>query len=709
MAADQVEMTVAEPTTQQVQVTTPTVPTVPIGSVPINHAEKPEKFMGMNFKRWQQKMLFYLTTLNLARFLTEEPPKVPEGTLDAQTFNAVEAWKHSEFLCRNYILNCLADALYNVYCSKKSAKELWESLDLKYRTEDAGAKKFVVGRFLDFKMVDSKTVISQVQELQVILHEIHSEGMMLSETFQAMVKANVVEHGEGSKRKKSKYSKMEPKGGIIKKKFTGKCFNCDRIGHKSSECRKPKKKHEANVSEGPDMDLCAVISEVNLIGSNPRQWWIDTGATKHVCCNKELLHDFEEVKDGDKLYMGNSATSEIKGRGKVVLKMTSGKDLTLNNVLYVPEVRKNLVSGSLLSKHGFRIVFESDRVVLSKNGMFVGKGYENEGLFKLSNSSAYRFLVYESLIPEIHKNSIIESRNVSFFEDVFPYKSREEASSSKRTFETQEEEHEGEPEEVELRRSKRARVEKSYGSDFITFMLESEPQNYTEALRSSEGPHWKEAIASEITSILQNHTWELVDLPPGSKPLGCKWIFKRKKKSDGTIDRYKARLVIKGYRQREGLDYFDTYAPVSRITSIRVLLAIVTLWNLEIHQMDVKTAFLNGNLEEEIYMEQPEGFSAPGQENKLNKTQTTSVLVEADSEALVTTGEHIKMAYCRRMVLLVTVAAPQSPNNRSLAVGLSVILHILFLISDTTILEVARSSADGVLYVSVVSFAITAM
>ncbi|XP_074560084.1 uncharacterized protein LOC141816146, partial [Curcuma longa] len=599
MATNQVEMTVAEPTTQQVQVTTPTVTIETVPTVPINHAEKPEKFIGLNFKRWQQKMLFYLTTLNLARFLTEEPPKVPE------------------------------DSLYNVYCTKKSAKELWESLDLKYRTEDAGAKKFVVGRFLDFKMVDSKTVISQVQELQHKRKEMNIEELIVrlrieednrssdKRSFtQSMVKANVVEHGEGSKRKKSKYSKMEPKGGISKKKFTGKCFNCDRVGHKSSDCRKPKKKHEANVSEGPDMDLCAAISEVNLIGSNPRQWWIDTGATKHVCCNKELLHDFEEVKDGDKLYMGNSATSEIKGRGKVVLKMTSGKDLTLNNVLYVPEIRKNLVSGSLLSKHGFRIVFESDRVVLSKNGMFVGKGYENDGLFKLSNSSAYRFLVYESLIPKIHKNSIIESRNASFFEDVFPYKTRKEASSSKRTFETQEEEHDDEPEEVELRRSKRARVEKFYGSDFITFMLESEPQNYTEALRSSEGPHWKEAIASEITSILQNHTWELVDLPPGSKPLGCKWIFKRKKKSDDTIDRYKARLVIKGYRQREGLDYFDTYALVSRITSIRVLLAIATLWNLEIHQMDVKTAFLNGNLEEEIYMEQLEGFSAPGQENK---------------------------------------------------------------------------------------------
>ncbi|KZV49059.1 hypothetical protein F511_11010 [Dorcoceras hygrometricum] len=90
-------------------------------------------------------------------------------------------------------------------------------------------------------------------------------------------------------------------------------------------------------------------------------------------------------------------------------------------------------------------------------------------------------------------------------------------------------------------------------------------------------------------------------------------------KSDGTIDKYKARLVIKGYRQKEGLDYFDTYSPVTRITSIRVILAIAALRNYSVHQMDVKTAFLNGDLEEEIYMEQPEGFSAPGQENKVCK------------------------------------------------------------------------------------------
>ena len=139
--------------------------TMPTTAIPIHHSEKPEKFNGLNFKKWQQKMLFYLMTLNLTRFLTEEPPKLSERETDMQVVNAINAWKHSDFLCRNYVMNRLHDSLYNIYCAIKTAKELWESLDLKYKIEDVRAKKFVVSRFLHFKMVDSKTVISQVQEI----------------------------------------------------------------------------------------------------------------------------------------------------------------------------------------------------------------------------------------------------------------------------------------------------------------------------------------------------------------------------------------------------------------------------------------------------------------------------------------------------------------------------------------------------------------
>ncbi|KAK4385611.1 Retrovirus-related Pol polyprotein from transposon TNT 1-94 [Sesamum angolense] len=118
---------------------------------------------------------------------------------------------------------------------------------------------------------------------------------------------------------------------------------------------------------------------------------------------------------------------------------------------------------------------------------------------------------------------------------------------------------------------------------------------------------------------MQNHTWELVNLPSGSKPLGCKWILKRKYKADGSIDKYKARLVAKGFKQKEGIDFVDTYSPVTRMTSIRVLIAIAALYDLEIHQMDVKTVLLNGELDEEIYMEQPERFVVPGQEKKVRR------------------------------------------------------------------------------------------
>ncbi|GKA39172.1 zinc finger, CCHC-type containing protein [Tanacetum coccineum] len=165
-------------------------------------------------------------------------------------------------------------------------------------------------------------------------------------------------------------------------------------------------------------DVIAIISEVNLVA----------------------------VDNGEKLYMGNSTISNIKGEGDVIMKMTSQKDLKLTNVLYVAEIRKNLMSGWLWNKFGFRLVFESDKIVLSKNQMYVGKGYA-----------------------------------------------------------------------------------------------------------VNEGHQWKEAITSEIDSILQNHTWELVDLPPGCKPLGYKWIFKKKMKADDIIDKYKARLVYRLVKSLYGL------------------------------------------------------------------------------------------------------------------------------------------------------------
>ncbi|KAK1681303.1 hypothetical protein QYE76_042151 [Lolium multiflorum] len=141
----------------------------------------------------------------------------------------------------------------------------------------------------------------------------------------------------------------------------------------------------------------------------------------------------------------------------------------------------------------------------------------------------------------------------------------------------------------------------------------------SEAYASQDADYWKEAVRSEMDSILANGTWEVTDRPYGCKPVGCKWVFKKKLRPDGTIEKYKARLVAKGYTQKEGEDFFDTYSPVARLTTIRVLLSLAASHGLLAHQMDVKTTFLNGELDEEIYMEHPDEFVVDGQEGKVCK------------------------------------------------------------------------------------------
>ncbi|GJU30798.1 zinc finger, CCHC-type containing protein [Tanacetum coccineum] len=122
-----------------------------------------------------------------------------------------------------------------------------------------------------------------------------------------------------------------------------------------------------------------------------------------------------------------------------------------------------------------------------------------------------------------------------------------------------------------------------------------------------------------MDSIMGNNTWVLANVPPGCKPLGCKGIFKRKLKIDGTTKKFKTRLVIQGFKQKSVIEYFDTYASVACINIIRLVIALASIHNLIIHQMDVKTAFLNGELDKDVYMNQPQGFSMSGKENKVCK------------------------------------------------------------------------------------------
>ncbi|GJW80273.1 retrovirus-related pol polyprotein from transposon TNT 1-94 [Tanacetum coccineum] len=362
-----------------------------------------------------QKMLFYLTSLHVSYVLTDSEPvdpylvdgeNVPTEAQMADYERAASEWNHNEYNCRNYILNALDDSLYDIYSTFSTAREIWESLEKKYRTQVACSKKFVVGKFLNLKMNDAKPVVKQVEELQIIVHEMEVEGMGINSNFlvcsiieklpqswknfklylkhltddmsfeQLVLKIRVEEDnkmiekadansiepnanlvGESSSKSKSNHKNKGKNGGGFGQKYSkdGKkdytqqknnnfkkvyhCWVCGKPGHQVKDCRHKKEYGGGNY------------------GGNSNQ-------ANHVQSLKEFVG--------------------IEGKGKVILKLTSGKDLVLSNVLHVPNITKNMISGHILSNKRFELVIELDKFVITKGGVYVRKGYLDEGLFKLS-------------------------------------------------------------------------------------------------------------------------------------------------------------------------------------------------------------------------------------------------------------------------------------------------------------------------------------
>jgi hypothetical protein len=266
-------------------------------------------------------------------------------------------------------------------------------------------------------------------------------------------------------------------------------------------------------------------------------------------------------------------------------------------------------------------------VSIKKNRKLGHKTVDCVFLGHAHHSTAYRFLVIKSEIHDVHNDIFLESRDVTFFNNIFPMKNSYDMSSLPANVlaDTSPEpsenfdhaEHTAEPihEAIDSeapKRSKRPRNANSFGDDFTIYFMDDTLKIIVEAFASTDADDWKEAVRSKMDSILSNETWEPVHRPYGFKPMGCKLVFKKNLRSDGTIDKYKTSLVAKGYTQKEGEDFFDTYSPVTRLTIIRVLFLLAVSHGLLIHQMDVKTDFINGELKEKIYMTQANGFIVKG-------------------------------------------------------------------------------------------------
>jgi len=153
----------------------------------------------------------------------------------------------------------------------------------------------------------------------------------------------------------------------------------------------------------------------------------------------------------------------------------------------------------------------------------------------------------------------------------------------------------------------------------LSISTQTEPKTYAKA---SKYDCWNQAMQAELNALEKTGTWKVVDLPPNDTPIGCRWVYKIKNHADGFIERFKARLVAKGYNQIEGLDYFDTYSPIAKLTTIRLVLALDSINHWHLHQLDVNNAFLHGDLKEDVYMMLPPGTTSakPNQVCKLIKS-----------------------------------------------------------------------------------------
>ncbi|POM76761.1 Integrase catalytic core protein [Phytophthora palmivora] len=165
-------------------------------------------------------------------------------------------------------------------------------------------------------------------------------------------------------------------------------------------------------------------------------------------------------------------------------------------------------------------------------------------------------------------------------------------------------------------------IDKENGLDLIQNKMPV-PRNIKEALRGSHRKQWREALDLEYGSLIDNGAWTLVRLPPGRKALPCPWVLVVKYHANGVVERFKARLVAQGNHQEFGVDCDEVYAPVARFESLRLVLAVGTILDCHIHQMDVHTAFLNGTMDKDqrIYMRQPPGYHVPGKEDLVCELQ----------------------------------------------------------------------------------------
>nr|GEX61645.1 zinc finger, CCHC-type [Tanacetum cinerariifolium] len=566
-------------------------------------------------KHQEKKIRFLLTTLKVVYVLSTPMPEFIEDEPLDQTRRRCK-WENDNYIYYGHILNGMSNALFDVYQNVGLAKELWDQLESKYMTGDASSKKFLVSNFNNYKMVDSRghRVVAQCGNED--FHAVEKDTLLLTTLKVVYVLSTpmpefIEDEPLDQTRRRCKWENDNYiyyghilNGDASSKKFLVSNFNNYKMVDSRAE--------ESGKGKGKEIVGSALVNMIedgknknnnkNTKGKKRKNDGNNDGSNKK---SKQTCWKCGETGHFKKDY-------RVKKNNGGTL-MVRDKDLRI----LIHHKMMHLLGGLTRVQLIMRV-----RIVA---GLILFIQCKMDSFYIWATSQPNEYLAVEMAVVRLTKpkrnflgERVTESRDAMFDEKRFTSIPR-----PKSLMLSSNEDQIGETpiETPTTRGSNRARIAKSFGYDFQLYLVEGSrdeigPQYsycysieedlraFDEAMQFRDVAFWKEAINDEMDSIMKNNTWILSDLPLGCKYLGCKWILKKKMKVDGTVDKFKARLVIQGFRQKEGIDYFDAYAPVARISIIRLLTALAATYNLVIHQMDVKITFLHGGLKEEVELQQ---------------------------------------------------------------------------------------------------------
>ncbi|RVX01253.1 Retrovirus-related Pol polyprotein from transposon RE1 [Vitis vinifera] len=471
-------------------------------------------------------------------------------------------------------------------------------------------------------------------------------------------------------------------GGDRQKRDRPWCDYCKKPGHYKETCWKLHGK-PADWKPKPQMEMLQKL--LSQVGSGSttgvaftanrggmRPWIVDTGASDHMTGDATILQNYKPSNGHSSVHIADGSKSKIAGTGSI--KLT--KDLYLDSVLHDLKSGKMIGSAELCS--GLYLLSCGQFSNQVSQASCVQSQSMSESFNSVSNSKSHQILpnsrptelstpMPPSVQPAQHANvpSPVTIQSPMPIQPIAPQLANENLQVYIRRRKRQELEHGSQstcgqyidsnsslPEEnigedragevlipsiddstlpIALRKGVRRCTDHPIGNyvtyeglspsyrAFATSLDDTQvPNTIQEALKISE---WKKAVQDEINALEKNGTWTITDLPVGKRPVGCKWIFTIKYKADGSVERFKARLVARGFTQSYGIDYQETFAPVAKLNTIRILLSLAVNQDWCLQQLDIKNAFLNGDLEEEVYMEIPPGFEESMAKNQVCKLQ----------------------------------------------------------------------------------------